>query len=206
MAAKSRKIPMVKREDKKQLLVSFTKRRQGLFNKAAELFTLCDAQLAVFVSSPSNNPKRKVYSFGHPSVDQVLDAFLENRLPNLVNYEYGANQQYALSLSNEIKAMEAELNGKNKKVENLDFEFFENSKSVEELEALVDALQELTKKAKSRFCNNNSSVSPDVASNENSLLDDSPPTSTALTTSGYWLCPPSTRPCFAKDISPTTYM
>ncbi|EEF30213.1 mads box protein, putative [Ricinus communis] len=166
---KPRKRPMKKLESQKQRSVSFTKRRNGLFNKAAELFMLCDAQLAVLVASPCSKPKRKVYSFGHPSADVVLDAFLNNCAP--VPVDNGARQS-ALSLLGEIKGLESEINSlsqRNARLTNVGdgfssaFQYFENSKSIEELQAVVDVLEKLIVEAKSRVSNSISWV----PSNEN---------------------------------------
>ncbi|XP_030455703.2 agamous-like MADS-box protein AGL62 [Syzygium oleosum] len=51
--------------------VAFSKRRSGLFKKATELCTLCAAEMAIILFSPSGKP----FSFGHPSVGAVLDRF-----------------------------------------------------------------------------------------------------------------------------------
>ncbi|KAM3694810.1 hypothetical protein ACB098_07G083000 [Castanea mollissima] len=52
--------------------VTFSKRRSGLFKKASELCTLCGAEIAIVVFSPAG----KVFSFGHPNVEPILDRFL----------------------------------------------------------------------------------------------------------------------------------
>ncbi|GER48839.1 MADS-box transcription factor [Striga asiatica] len=52
--------------------VTFSKRRAGLFKKASELSTLCGAESAIVVFSPSD----KAHSFGNPSVDDITDRFL----------------------------------------------------------------------------------------------------------------------------------
>ncbi|KAG6508867.1 agamous-like MADS-box protein AGL61 [Zingiber officinale] len=62
-------IKRIEREEARQ--VCFSKRRAGLFKKANELSVLCGANLAVVVFSPAGKP----FSFGHPSVDSVLDRF-----------------------------------------------------------------------------------------------------------------------------------
>ncbi|KAF8012294.1 hypothetical protein BT93_I0435 [Corymbia citriodora subsp. variegata] len=51
--------------------VAFSKRRPGLFKKASELCTLCAAEMAIILFSPSGKP----FSFGYPSVGAVLDRF-----------------------------------------------------------------------------------------------------------------------------------
>ncbi|KAF8666276.1 hypothetical protein HU200_053699 [Digitaria exilis] len=53
--------------------VCFSKRRAGLFKKASELSILCEADVAAVVFSPAG----KAFSFGHPSVESILDRFLD---------------------------------------------------------------------------------------------------------------------------------
>lgn len=57
---------------KSHLQVTFSKRRSGIFKKASELCTLCGVEIAMIVFSPGN----KVFSFGHPKVDTIIDRFL----------------------------------------------------------------------------------------------------------------------------------
>ena len=72
------KVEMAKMSKESNLLVTFSKRRVGLSKKASELSTLCDAETAVIAFSPGE----KVYSFGHPSVDTIVDRFLtQNPVP-----------------------------------------------------------------------------------------------------------------------------
>ncbi|KAF7849112.1 hypothetical protein BT93_L1241 [Corymbia citriodora subsp. variegata] len=53
--------------------VTFSKRHQGLFRKAAELSILCGAEVAVITYSPHGNP----FAFVHPSTpDAVLGRYL----------------------------------------------------------------------------------------------------------------------------------
>jgi hypothetical protein len=52
--------------------VCFSKRRAGLFKKASDLSTLCGADVAAVVFSPAG----KAFSFGHPSVESILERFL----------------------------------------------------------------------------------------------------------------------------------
>uniref|UniRef100_A0A7N0ZRB9 MADS-box domain-containing protein n=1 Tax=Kalanchoe fedtschenkoi TaxID=63787 RepID=A0A7N0ZRB9_KALFE len=67
-----RKIKMAKMEKESNLLVTFSKRRSGLFKKASELCTLCGVQIAIIVFSPG----KKVFSFGHPNVETIVDRYL----------------------------------------------------------------------------------------------------------------------------------
>ncbi|XP_028786625.1 agamous-like MADS-box protein AGL29 [Neltuma alba] len=69
-----RKIKMEMVKDAASRLVTFSKRRNGLFKKANELAILCGAELAIVVFSPGGKP----FSFGHPSVDVVTQRFLRH--------------------------------------------------------------------------------------------------------------------------------
>ncbi|KAL9380516.1 hypothetical protein Peur_026173 [Populus x canadensis] len=66
------KIEIKQIEEKSNLQVTFSKRRGGLVKKASELSLLCGAQVAILAFSPG----KKVFAFGHPDVDMVLDRFL----------------------------------------------------------------------------------------------------------------------------------
>ncbi|KAK4421092.1 Agamous-like MADS-box protein [Sesamum alatum] len=66
-----RKIEIKKIEKKTNLQVTFSKRRSGLFKKAGELGVLCGAEIAILIQSPAE----KIFAFGNPSVESVLDRF-----------------------------------------------------------------------------------------------------------------------------------
>jgi hypothetical protein len=51
--------------------VCFSKRKHGLFKKAADLSVLCGAHVAAVAFSPGGKP----FSFGHPSVEALVDRF-----------------------------------------------------------------------------------------------------------------------------------
>ncbi|ESR55766.1 hypothetical protein CICLE_v10022548mg [Citrus x clementina] len=66
------KIEIKKIEKQKARMVTFSKRRQGLFKKAQEYANITGSQIAVLVFSPAGNP----YVHGSPSFDAVIDKFL----------------------------------------------------------------------------------------------------------------------------------
>ncbi|VAH70388.1 unnamed protein product [Triticum turgidum subsp. durum] len=66
------KIEIRKIESEEARQVCFSKRRAGLFKKASELAVLCGAEVAAVVFSPAG----KAFSFGHPSVEAILDRFV----------------------------------------------------------------------------------------------------------------------------------
>ncbi|CAN6447077.1 unnamed protein product [Victoria cruziana] len=53
--------------------VCFSKRRNGLIKKAGELCILCGAEIAIIAFSPAG----KAFSYGDPSVDAVVNRFLD---------------------------------------------------------------------------------------------------------------------------------
>ncbi|GLT96994.1 hypothetical protein SLE2022_145820 [Rubroshorea leprosula] len=80
MARKSKgrqKVEMVKMHNDSNLQVTFSKRRSGLFKKASELCTLCGAEVVVVVFSPGN----KVFSFGHPGVETLIERYVSRSPP-----------------------------------------------------------------------------------------------------------------------------
>nr|GMD67448.1 agamous-like MADS-box protein AGL62 [Ipomoea batatas] len=69
-----RKIEIKRIEQKSSRLVTFSKRRAGIFKKASELSMLCGAEVAVLVRSPAG----RVFGFGYPSIEAVIQRY-ENR-------------------------------------------------------------------------------------------------------------------------------
>ncbi|XP_054794312.1 agamous-like MADS-box protein AGL61 [Prosopis cineraria] len=67
-----RKIEIKKVEQTSKRFVTFSKRKLGLFRKAAELSLLCDSQIAVVVFSQFG----KVYTSGYPDPDAVIRRYL----------------------------------------------------------------------------------------------------------------------------------
>ncbi|KAK9287896.1 hypothetical protein L1049_016339 [Liquidambar formosana] len=72
-----KKKDIVKLECPKKRYVTFSKRHKRLYQKASTLCTLCDAQVAIIVFSPSGKP----YEFGHPFVDSIIYHYLNGTLP-----------------------------------------------------------------------------------------------------------------------------
>ncbi|CAN8316177.1 unnamed protein product [Cochlearia groenlandica] len=68
-----RKIKMEMVQDMNTRQVTFSKRRTGLFKKASELATLCNAELGIVVFSPGGKP----FSYGKPNLDAVTERFMK---------------------------------------------------------------------------------------------------------------------------------
>ncbi|CAL5411443.1 unnamed protein product [Camellia sinensis] len=105
------KIAMTRMSNESNLIVTFSKRRSGLFKKASELCTLCGAEIAIIVFSPG----KKAFSFGHPCVDTVVDCFLSRNSPpnsgslQLVKAHCNANvSKLNLQLTVALDMLEAE--------------------------------------------------------------------------------------------------
>ncbi|KAF8398120.1 hypothetical protein HHK36_017045 [Tetracentron sinense] len=67
-----RKIQIEKIENLEKRNITFSKRRKGLFKKAAHACLHFGSEIAIVAFSPSGNP----FSFGHSSVDSVIDRYL----------------------------------------------------------------------------------------------------------------------------------
>ncbi|XP_070019520.1 agamous-like MADS-box protein AGL62 [Nicotiana sylvestris] len=76
-----KKIDMVKIQNERNLQASFSRRHAGLFKKASELCTLSGAEVALVGFSLGN----KVYSFGHPYMDLVMENALTGTTTQMDN-------------------------------------------------------------------------------------------------------------------------
>ncbi|KAF8403676.1 hypothetical protein HHK36_011780 [Tetracentron sinense] len=136
-----RKIAIEKLENPNKRQVTFSKRRKGLFKKAADACLLCDAEIAVIAFSPAGKP----YTFGHTSVDSVIDRYLTRSSGPVSGGNINIEAEQS-RLSREIKDLERELkqqreNNKSRYWwEQIDVEKYD---SVEKLQSLVDGLEKL---------------------------------------------------------------
>lgn len=71
------KIEMKKIENEEDLLVSFSKRRSGVYKKATDMIALSGGEVGIVIFSPSGKP----FSYGHPSVDYVINRFMNQNQP-----------------------------------------------------------------------------------------------------------------------------
>ncbi|KAJ0780836.1 putative transcription factor MADS-type1 family [Helianthus annuus] len=69
------KIQMARMEKASNLLVTFSKRRCGLFTNASEFSILCGVEIAIIVFFPG----KKVFSFSHPYVEMIVDSFFTKK-------------------------------------------------------------------------------------------------------------------------------
>ncbi|KAF8394037.1 hypothetical protein HHK36_020239 [Tetracentron sinense] len=133
-----RKIEIEKLEDPNKRQVTFSKRRKGLFKKAADACFLCDAEIAVIVFSPAGKP----YSFGHTSVDSLIDRYLSRSGPVSNGAEHSR-------LSREIHDLESEIKNEQQQKMNRGNRFWweqidpDEYDSVEKLQSVVDELEKL---------------------------------------------------------------
>ena len=167
------KIKIAKIQIKNHLQVTFSKRRSGLFKKASELCTLCGVEIAIVVFSPAG----KVFSFGHPKVESVIDRFLA-RNPNLNTTSLHLVEAHRIAsipeLNMQLTHMLNELEAEKKRTETLD-EMRKTSRSqfwweapiedlsLHEIEQLKDSMEELKKtvaiQANKLFTENSNSTS-----------------------------------------------
>ncbi|KAK7269889.1 hypothetical protein RIF29_22680 [Crotalaria pallida] len=112
------KIEIKKITNKSKLQVTFSKRRNGIFKKASELSTLCGAEVALIVFSPSE----KAYSFGHPNVDAVIDRYHMRPPPNSWITGDGYWNAEVLGLNAQITQINERIEAEKKKSDELDNE------------------------------------------------------------------------------------
>ncbi|CDY49671.1 BnaC06g02000D [Brassica napus] len=74
-----RKPEMKKITNKASRATTFSKRRDGLYSKAAQLCVLSDAQIAILATPSSSNSNASFFSFGHFSVESVVSAYLSGQ-------------------------------------------------------------------------------------------------------------------------------
>ncbi|XP_018466316.2 agamous-like MADS-box protein AGL97 [Raphanus sativus] len=74
-----RKPVMTKITNKASRATTFTKRRDGLYSKAAQLCVVSDAQIVILATPSSSNSNVPFFSFGHSSVDSVVSAYLSGQ-------------------------------------------------------------------------------------------------------------------------------
>ncbi|KAK3206731.1 hypothetical protein Dsin_020777 [Dipteronia sinensis] len=73
MGTGKKKIEIKKIEKDSARMVTFSKRRQGLFKKAREYASKTSSQVAILVFSPAGKP----YVHGSPCFDTVIEKFMQ---------------------------------------------------------------------------------------------------------------------------------
>ncbi|EFH43266.1 hypothetical protein ARALYDRAFT_328110 [Arabidopsis lyrata subsp. lyrata] len=140
------KIEMKKMKNESNLQVTFSKRSFGLFKKASELCTLCGAEILMIVFSPGG----KVFSFGHPSVQDLIHRFENpnyNSIIVLTTQEKEKNKRMVLDIMKESREQRG--NWYEKDVKDLD---------MNETNHLISALQDVKKKLVSEMSQQYSQV------------------------------------------------
>ncbi|EXB61542.1 Agamous-like MADS-box protein AGL62 [Morus notabilis] len=145
-----KKIVMAKIPNQSNLQVTFSKRRSGIFKKASELCTLCGVEIAIIAFSPANKP----FSFGHPSVDSVVDRFLIGQKNSSMKCSIsGNNQMIVHELNVELTQLLSELEAEKRKGQELEgvksqcwWESPVDELSLSGLESLKAAMEELKNK------------------------------------------------------------
>nr|GME19726.1 agamous-like MADS-box protein AGL61 [Ipomoea batatas] len=101
------RVPLARIENDVQRLVTFSKRRTGLFKKASEMSTLCGTEIAMVVFSPSGKP----FSFSNPDMNTVLTKYFgENPRTeaNVAEHIIRAHQDAKMrAMTSQINVLEA---------------------------------------------------------------------------------------------------
>ncbi|XP_059662714.1 agamous-like MADS-box protein AGL29 [Cornus florida] len=72
MGTGKKKIELKMRETEEQRMVTFSKRRKGLFKKISELHCMTGAETAIIAFSPAGKP----YTHGEPSFNSTMGRFI----------------------------------------------------------------------------------------------------------------------------------
>ncbi|KAK9274233.1 hypothetical protein L1049_019047 [Liquidambar formosana] len=156
--SKGRQKIEIKRIDKtNNRQVTFSKRRGGLFRKAGELSILCGAEVAIIVFSQA----KKLYSFGHPSAEAVVNRYTTGNTSFDVIQNYPLVHEYNRQHENAVRQLKEEkqrgaMIEKTKRMGHGNrggFWWDEpiDNMGLEELEHYTQSLQELRKKLVMRY-------------------------------------------------------
>ncbi|XP_027335606.1 MADS-box protein JOINTLESS-like isoform X2 [Abrus precatorius] len=108
-----KKIPIKKIDNINARQVTFSKRRKGLFKKAQELSTLCDAEIALIVFSATS----KLFEYASSSIQQTIEkrnrhAMIQGLENQCIEQQLGSDSYDMLRKEVEDKAHElSRLNG-----------------------------------------------------------------------------------------------
>ncbi|XP_057416152.1 agamous-like MADS-box protein AGL29 [Lotus japonicus] len=127
-------------------MVTFSKRKSGLFKKAFELSILCGIQIVIILFSHGGNP----FSFGNPSVETVANRFLYQNEddqddvgePSQNNEVYQLNQQVE-ELKNQFQVAKEKGDVLSNGVKNKDPLGKDHAPNLEELQKMKASLKEL---------------------------------------------------------------
>ncbi|XP_028099147.1 agamous-like MADS-box protein AGL29 [Camellia sinensis] len=127
MGSGKEKIEIKRVEKEGQRMVTFSKRRHGLFNIARQLRSLTGANIAILIFSPTGRP----YTHGKPSFDALVDRYLNTTAAAGEKAEEGCEAAAANHhrLSSWLDALQ-----------------FDASDSIEDLEILRKGLEEIAAK------------------------------------------------------------
>nr|GEX66293.1 agamous-like MADS-box protein AGL62 [Tanacetum cinerariifolium] len=149
-----KKIEIKKIEENSSRQVTFSKRRNGLFKKAAELCVLTGAKIAIIVNSPGG----RVFAFGHPNVDALINTYLAFGKDVDVDLDVGQSalptNEFNQHYDEVSRELELEKKRKDMIPEKIGTEFWYvepiDGMDVTELEQYLSSLQELNKKVLTR--------------------------------------------------------
>ncbi|KAI9079259.1 hypothetical protein K1719_038744 [Acacia pycnantha] len=138
-----RKIAIKKIENLAARQVAFSKRRKGLFKKAMELSTLCDAEISLFVFSASG----KLFDYASTSTRQVIE---RRNLFSDVNLANTYQSSLELQVEGEHFKLNKELKEKTRELRQLHGEELQGLtlRDLRKLEALLNKSLNSISKAK----------------------------------------------------------
>ncbi|OWM66254.1 agamous-like MADS-box protein AGL61 [Punica granatum] len=100
------KIKIKKIEDDQHRFIMFSSRRAMIYKKASELATLCGAEIGIVVFSPTGKP----FSFGIPTIDAVVERFLNRNTSEQPPDDGGMEQMLEAQQRTRIEKIRQNLN------------------------------------------------------------------------------------------------
>ncbi|PHU10373.1 MADS-box transcription factor 23 [Capsicum chinense] len=159
-----RKIAIKPIDNQNSRHVTFSKRRSGLFKKASELCILTGAEIVILVQSLK---RQRLFTFGHPSADAVIDRYLTGKSSSSLSssttdeFNLQKNNQYFFQVCKDLEAEKKKKeNIEEAKMVNIDSNNSDNvgcwwyepieTKDIDELEQFMVALEKLKKNVTTR--------------------------------------------------------
>ncbi|KAJ8443422.1 hypothetical protein Cgig2_024199 [Carnegiea gigantea] len=173
-----RKLEMKTIANNSSRLVTFSKRRSGLFKKANEISTLCATEVAIVVFSPGGKP----FSFGQPNVEKLVHLFQKKNRQHQHFDDFTLstakiNRERINKLNQKVIDLEAKIEIENRRSKMLEEQQgkckFEIKQLIEELD--LDQLLKLQKKLQHLFEESTRRVKEHEASNSLLLLANASP-------------------------------
>ncbi|XP_051206680.1 agamous-like MADS-box protein AGL61 [Lolium perenne] len=163
------KIEIRRIESEEARQVCFSKRRAGLFKKASELAILCGAEVAAVVFSPAG----KAFSFGHPSVEAILERFAPTGAAAAAGGGGGEDSRQLAELNRQVGELSAQLDAQKARKERAEAAMAKERSAASPVTAWLEAdVRDMGEEELMAFAAALAEVQDAVAARANQVLQD----------------------------------